>query len=690
MKQKQWMIAPPDEETAKQLAQECGLTSLTASVLAARGFRDAEAVRRHLSSDLQGLHDPMRMHGIAQAATIIRDAVDAGDKIVVCGDYDVDGITSTCIMVHYLRSIGADCDYYIPNRLTEGYGISNDIMHKLAEKGANLLVTVDTGISANEEVRLAHSLGMRIVVTDHHECHDTIPEADAVVDPKQPGCTYPFASLAGVGVAFKLLCALSGDEMGMLERYADMVALGTVADVMPLVEENRVLVTQGLKCLNKTKNLGLQLLLAEAGMQEKEITASVISFVLAPRINAAGRMGVVELAAELFLTQDKATAAQLAQALCEQNKKRQSEENKILQEALTRLQKEFDPLEDKMIFLVGENWHHGVIGIVCSRLCDRYGCPVVLISADAEMGKGSGRSVQGFNLFEAFVDSEDLLFKYGGHELAAGLTVRRENIEDFGARLKAYANQHIRDGEVRAQLFVDSEVKPAQIDMENIKGLSVLQPFGMQNAQPIFYMRDMQVEEITPISSDQHVKVSLVKDDVRFASILFGTGSGGCGFAQGNMVDAAFHLEINEFRGRQSVQLVLKDVVLSECEDLTDQKLLRLYRAYMDGEHIGKIAAQVLLPERAALVAVWRYISCRAEAGRLTTASNALSRKISWESRQDINIGKLFVCLDTFSESQLISYHFKQGMLHINLKPYKGKANISDSVVLATLREMAK
>lgn len=690
MKLKQWIIAEADDDVAQKLTQDCKLTSITASVLSARGFHDAQAVQAHLSSDLGGLHDPMLMRGIAQAASIIRETVDEGGKIIVCGDYDVDGITSTCIMVHYLRSIGADCGYYIPNRLTEGYGISNDIMHRLAEKGANLLVTVDTGISANEEVQLAHSLGMKIVVTDHHECHDSIPMADAVVDPKQLDCTYPFSSLAGVGVAFKLLCALSGDVSGMLERYADMVALGTVADVMPLVGENRILVTQGLKNLNQTTNVGMQSLLAEAGMQEKEITASVISFVLAPRINAAGRMGVVELAAELFLTEDKVTANQLAQALCEQNKKRQSEENKILQEALARLQKEFNPLEDKMIFLVGENWHHGVIGIVCSRLCDRYGCPVVLISADAEMGKGSGRSVQGFNLFEAFVDSEDLLTKYGGHELAAGLTVRRENIEALGARLKAYADRHICDGEVRAQVFIDTVVRPEQINRENIRGLSILQPFGMQNAQPVFCMREMQVEEITPISSDQHVKVSLIKNEKRFAAILFGTGSGGCGFAQGNMVDAAFHLEINEFRGKESVQLVLKDVRLSECEDLTDRKLLKIYSSYMDGEYIGKLKAQVLLPERPALVAVWRYISCRAEAGRLTTPSNALSRKISWESRQDINIGKLFVCLDVFSESQLISYHFKQGMLHINLKPYKGKANISDSVVLATLKEMAK
>ena len=690
MKTKRWVVADPDEARVRELAAGGGYAPLTAAVLAARGIDTPAAAQAYLNCDPAGLHDPFLLADMDKAVAVIEGAMARRERIVVYGDYDVDGVTATCTLVDYLRGRGARCDYYIPNRLREGYGLTCAAMQALYDKGARLLITVDAGITADGEIAAARALGMQVVITDHHECHDTLPDADAVVDCKRPDCTYPFDSLAGVGVAFKLVCALEGDAQAMLDRYADLVALGTVADVMPITGENRIIVAAGLKKLAATGNIGLEMLLREAGMKNRRLTSSTISFVLAPRINAAGRMGRAELAAELFLTRDPVRAQALAAQLCEQNKLRQNEENQILQQALVRLRTEYNPLEDKIIVLAGEGWHHGVIGIVCSRLCDRYGCPVVLIALDKDgTGKGSGRSVGGFNLFDALTSCGDLLERYGGHALAAGLTVDADNIGALRDRLRAYAETHVTMAELVPQLHIDCMVHPAWLTLEQVEGLSVLEPYGMRNPEPVFCMKDMTVEDITPISSDRHVRMTLIKDGVRFSAIWFGTGAGGLGFVEGNTVDAAFHLEVNEFRGRRSVQLTLCDAQLSDCEHLADQKLLNVYNTYMADGPLTAREARLLLPDRGDLVAVWRHITCRAEDGRLSVPDGALSRRVAWESRRDINIGKLFVCLDVFSESGLISYHFKEGMVNILLKPYEGKADISGSVVLATLQSMA-
>lgn len=690
MKTKRWVVADPDEARVCALAAGGGYAPLTAAVLAARGIDTPAAAQAYLSCDPAGLHDPFLLADMDKAVAVIEGAMARRERIVVYGDYDVDGVTATCTLVDYLRGRGARCDYYIPNRLREGYGLTCAAMQALYDKGARLLITVDAGITADGEIAAARALGMQVVITDHHECHDTLPAADAVVDCKRPDCTYPFDSLAGVGVAFKLVCALEGDAQAMLDRYADLVALGTVADVMPITGENRIIVAAGLKKLAATGNIGLEMLLREAGMKNRRLTSSTISFVLAPRINAAGRMGRAELAAELFLTRDPVRAQALAAQLCEQNKLRQNEENQILQQALVRLRTEYNPLEDKIIVLAGEGWHHGVIGIVCSRLCDRYGCPVVLIALDKDgTGKGSGRSVGGFNLFDALTSCGDLLERYGGHALAAGLTVDADNIGALRDRLRAYAETHVTMAELVPQLHIDCMVHPAWLTLEQVEGLSVLEPYGMRNPEPVFCMKDMTVEDITPISSDRHVRMTLIKDGVRFSAIWFGTGAGGLGFVEGNTVDAAFHLEVNEFRGRRTVQLTLCDAQLSDCEHLADQKLLNVYNTYMADGPLTAREARLLLPDRGDLVAVWRHITCRAEDGRLSVPDGALSRRVAWESRREINIGKLFVCLDVFSESGLISYHFKEGMVNILLKPYEGKADISGSVVLATLQSMA-
>lgn len=692
MKMKRWVTAKPNLETVRSLARSCGFTPLAAAALCARGIDTPEAARAFLETDPAKLHDPMLLPDMAKARDTIRRAIEQGKKIAVFGDYDVDGVTSTCVMTRVLRSLGADVRHYIPDRLSEGYGLSMGAMDRLAQDGIGLIVTVDSGVSAFEEIARARELGMEVVVTDHHECREELPDANAVVNPKRADSTYPFAELAGVGVAFKLACALAGDgqQRAVLEQYADLVALGTVADVMPLIGENRIIVAAGLRRMAETQNVGLSMLLHESGQQGKRLTASTISFILAPRINAAGRLGHADMAAELFLTDDPRRAQTLAMALCEQNKQRQATENQILEQALQKLRREYDPLEDQVIVLAGEDWHHGVIGIVSSRICDRYACPTVLIALEDGIGKGSGRSVKGFNLYEALCDSAPLLERFGGHELAAGLTIREENIQQFHENMEAWAREHVNPQELMPILHIDCPIAPEFISTEATRGLDVLEPFGMGNPQPVFSMCDLLVEEITPISSDRHVRLTLSKDGQTYTAMLFGTGQGGCGFAQGNYVDTAFCLEINEYRGRCSVQLVIRDIQLSTCEVMADQKILNLYNRFMSDGALTAREACVLLPERRDLVAVWRHILSRSEDGWLSVPDGALSRRVSWESRREINIGKLLVCLDVFSESRLLSYHFREGQLNIVLKHIEGKADISKSVVLKTLQSMSK
>ena len=692
MKMKRWVTAKPNLETVRSLARSCGFTPLAAAALCARGIDTPEAARAFLETDPAKLHDPMLLPDMAKARDTIRRAIEQGKKIAVFGDYDVDGVTSTCVMTRVLRSLGADVRHYIPDRLSEGYGLSMGAMDRLAQDGIGLIVTVDSGVSAFEEIARARELGMEVVVTDHHECREELPDANAVVNPKRADSIYPFAELAGVGVAFKLASALAGDgqQRAVLEQYADLVALGTVADVMPLIGENRIIVAAGLRRMAETQNVGLSMLLHESGQQGKRLTASTISFILAPRINAAGRLGHADMAAELFLTDDPRRAQTLAMALCEQNKQRQATENQILEQALQKLRREYDPLEDQVIVLAGEEWHHGVIGIVSSRICDRYACPTVLIALEDGIGKGSGRSVKGFNLYEALCDSAPLLERFGGHELAAGLTIREENIQQFRENMEAWAREHVNPRELMPILHIDCPIAPEFISTEATRGLDVLEPFGMGNPQPVFSMCDLLVEEITPISSDRHVRLTLSKDGQTYTAMLFGTGQGGCGFAQGNYVDAAFCLEINEYRGRCSVQLVIRDIQLSTCEVMADQKILNLYNRFMSDGALTAREARVLLPERRDLVAVWRHILSRSEDGWLSVPDGALSRRVSWESRREINIGKLLVCLDVFSESRLLSYHFREGQLNIVLKHIEGKADISKSVVLKTLQSMSK
>ena len=464
-----WNVKEPDVGSVNALVSG-GYSPLAAMILAGRGMESAKQADAFLDCDCP-LPDAYLLTDMALAAGRVAAAITRGEKIAVFGDYDVDGITATCLLTDFLRKQGADCVSYIPGRLEEGYGLNAIALRQLSKEGVALIITVDCGITAIEEAALCRELGMDLVITDHHECKDRLPDAIAVVDPHRPDGGYPHRNLSGVAVAFKLACALSGDPEAVLAEYADMVCLGTVADVIPLVGENRVFVSRGLKALSGTTRPGLAALIAQCGCDEKNISATTIGFMLAPRINAAGRMGQVDLAVDLFLTQDPDHAAEVAARLCELNRQRQQIESDIYAAALAMLPEGTPP---EAIVLADEGWHQGVVGIVASRIAEEFACPAFLICLDGSHGKASSRSHGGFNLFSSLTELSPLLESYGGHELAAGFTISRENIPEFRRRICAMAADFYESDTHRTVLELDCAISPEILTIPEIESLQVL------------------------------------------------------------------------------------------------------------------------------------------------------------------------------------------------------------------------
>ena len=554
MKHKVWNI-PPAVSIPEELIR-AGYTPLLAAVLATRGITTAAEAAAFLDGGPTVLEDPMLLADMDVALRRIERARSHGEKIAVYGDYDVDGITSACLLAEYLRGTGLQTEIYIPDRMEEGYGLNTGAIELLRDKGVTLIITVDCGVTAIEETDYAASLGIDMLITDHHECQAELPRAVAVVDPKRPDSVYPSRNLAGVGVAFKLVCALSGDSEAMLARFADLVAVGTIADVMPLTGENRHIVKTGLEKLRTDPRPGLEALIRETGMDGKRLNAMTIGFTVAPRINAAGRLGRVDHAAELMLEHNADRAARLAAELCDMNRERQQLEAVIWEQALARLggEKPAGP-----IVLAGENWHQGVIGIAASRLAETYGVPAVIISLDGDKGKGSCRSYGGFNLFDALSSCGDLLEGFGGHVLAAGLNIRREHVDEFRAALCAFYENHIPQAEegLSPDLIIDTR---QLLTMKCVESLDLLEPCGNENPRPLFGLIDVRLQEVVPIGGGKHVRMRVEKFGQLYDCVWFGHGTGELGVTAGDRIDLAFHPQVSEFRGRKNVQLVIQDV----------------------------------------------------------------------------------------------------------------------------------
>ncbi len=721
-KKDRWLVKASHEETEKsaqvrEISEGLGLRAPTAQLLINRGCTTVAAARDFLEKNTERLHDPFLMKDMKKAAQRIIERAEGGASIVIYGDYDVDGVTSVSALHMYLSEMGAKVDYYIPSRLGEGYGMSEASLKKLSSEGFETVITVDTGITAFNEAVIAAELGIELIITDHHECHSDVPAAYAVVNPKQEGCEYPFKELAGVGVVFKLLCAMEmlrfpGDSMydcikRVSDKYIDLVAIGTVADVMPLKDENRLIVSKGLSNIENLPRPSLAALLSAASgdgkVQKKKITSGYIGFTVAPRVNAAGRIRSASTAVELFLSNDEDKAMSLAEELCEINKERQLEENKIIEEAFQKIDAEHDFAHDPVIVLADENWHHGIIGIVASRITEKYSCPCILISfdgvgdgsgsnlcEDSDVGKGSGRSVKGMNLVDALSCCGDLLVKFGGHELAAGLSIRRDMLDAFRQRINDYARGCFDSEKPVSKIEAECELVPSETDMGLAAELYKLEPYGVSNPVPLFYMHSMKVEHISSVGGGKHTKITLSRDELIITAMYFRRSPAELDIFDGDIIDVIFNLDINEYQNIKNLQFILKDLRLCSRQGDYEESERALYEAVnsqtADFSAFTEQEAASVIPAREDCGAVYNLIKKELRLGHDTFTLRAICRLL-YANGCPMRYVKVKYIIRIFQELNLL------GIDEIGYDAYKfkyiyvkNKADLNKSSILRRLK----
>ena len=674
MKYGTWNVSQPRMDAVNALVGG-GFPPLAAMILASRGLDTPAKAHAYLNCSCE-LPDPFLMTDMALAAGRVGLAMTRGERIAIFGDYDVDGVTATCLLTDFLRKHGADCVPYIPGRLEEGYGLNAIALHALAEQGVKLIVTVDCGITAVAESKLCKELGMDLVITDHHECKDILPDAIAVVDPHRPDGGYPHKNLSGVGVAFKLAAALSGDQEQVLRDYADMVCLGTVADVMPLQGENRVFVARGLELLRNTSRPGLAALMQHSNCDPAAVSASSVGYMLCPRINAAGRMGRIECAVELFLTRDPQRGDELAATLCEMNRQRQSVESDIYRQAVQMLPEGQQP---PAIVLAEETWHQGVVGIVASRIAEEFCCPTFLVCLDGEHGKASSRSYGGFNLFSALSELSGLLESYGGHELAAGFTIHASQIAAFRQAICEKAKDYYTEDTPRTVLEVDCTVPPEMLTLYNIDSLNALEPCGNGCPKPTLVMENLIVDRISQVGGGRHMRLRLRSGRNFFNAIYFSATPESASIAEGDLVDVAFIPQVNEFRGERTPQMNVTDIRPACAAEASC--CCAGYRQLHNGE-LDADLAEKLLPDRATLGMVWRYL---ASCGTVHETPMCLLRKIVRWSGKPLSQGKLLTCLDIFADVDLIRVQRLHKYITVELLPCAEKADLTTSKTMQEL-----
>ena len=671
---------PAREAEARTLAASLGISPLTARILQNRGYGTPDTAELFLGNDGRSWHDPLLMKDMEPAVSRTLEAVRKGEKIAIYGDYDVDGVTSVTSLFVYLTDLGASVTCYIPSRLGEGYGMSEGAVDQLAEEGVRLIITVDTGITAQREIAYAASLGVDTVVTDHHECHAELPTCAAVVNPHRPDCPYPFKELAGVGVVFKFICACEAIRSGltaedalevMMPRLIDLVAIGTIADVMPLTGENRFIVSRGLAMLNDTKRLGLGALLdaisgsstsrpvaavggAPAKKPRRKVNSGLVGFGIAPRINAAGRIAHAMRAVELLLADSREKAEALAEELCEINTRRQVEENRIAEQAYAMIEDQLkdaalrgDP-EPRIIVLEDDGWMQGIVGIVASRITEKYGLPSILISFDGavdgcpspqDLGKGSGRSVKGLNLVDALAACRDLLVRFGGHELAAGLTVRRQDIGEFRRRINEYASERLTAEMTAVRYEADCVVEVPELTLAQAEELERLEPFGVENPNPQFVLRDAVIQRVIPLGAGKHTKLMIAKDGQLLQAIWFGMSSSRMNLLAGDTVDLLFQLNINDYQGVRTLQLILQDARVAESLTLAGKRDEARLSEVLSGKPI--YPHEQLVPTREDIAAVFTVLRNDARMGNRTIRERELLDRASRGGAQAVGMIKL-------------------------------------------------
>ena len=557
---KKWQIYDTDEDKVNELVTKYDINELLATILVNRDIVDEQKLEIFLNPTRNNFHDPFLMPDMEKAVERIIKAINNKEKVIIYGDYDADGITSITVLKKFLEDVGLNADYYIPNRLNEGYGLNNNAIQKIVENNYELMITVDCGISGIEEINYANSLGLETIVTDHHEVGDDIPNAIAVVDAKRIDNKYPCRDLAGVGVVFKLIQAIS-IKLELKEeeylKYLDIVCVGTISDIVPLVDENRVITKLGLMLVKQTKNIGLKSLIVSSGY--KKIDSTTISFGIAPRINACGRMGHAEEALKLFLSKNINEVKDLTKILNEYNVERQSTEKRIYEEAINQIQE--NHLEEKdAIIVAGENWHHGVIGIVSSKITELYFKPSILLCYEDDIAKGSGRSIPGFDLHDALMKCQDTIEKFGGHSMAIGITIKKENFQKFCYEFEEVAkDSNLKD--IFPIIQIDAEFELKDINKDMVKSLEQLEPYGEANKMPLFAFKKLKIDSIRALSEGKHLKLTLKEGNTVVNAIGFNMGTLVDNYRIGDKIDVVGVLEVNTFNGVDTLQINMKDMM---------------------------------------------------------------------------------------------------------------------------------
>ncbi len=682
---KKWNVLPYDRQAALRLAVELGIPPLLAVLLQIRGAGDAQRAQELLGGG-PALSDPLLLPDMEKAVGRINRALDGFEKIAVFGDYDADGVTATAMLYSYLESCGGDVVYYIPDRESEGYGLSFSAVDRLNGQGVRLIVTVDNGISSVEEVEHASVLGIDIVVTDHHRPGATLPPAYAVVDAWRDGCRCPFRDFSGAGVAFQLIAALEGpdgDAQALLENYADLAAIGTIGDVVPLTGENRTLVRAGLALMARSDRPGIQALVEQSGMESRRLTAENVAFTIVPRINATGRMGSADRAVRLLTAESPEDAGALAVEICAENGTRRRMEDDVCREVAVWFDKNPKSLLDRVLVVSGEGWHCGVIGIVAARVVEKFGKPCIVISSSGDTAKGSGRSVEGFSLFDAVCACGELLVKFGGHPMAAGMTLKTENIGPFREAINRYAASLAKPMPFPA-LSIDCVLKPEKLSADIPDWVSRLEPFGTGNPRPVFGLAHMALADITPVGGGKHLRLTLRKGSASVTCMRFGTTLEEFGYRIGDEVDAAVVLEKKEFNGRPELTVVVRELRFtgSDTEELLSGRAL--YEKFRRGEPLAEEEAERLFPAREDFEAVYRAV--RSSGGYSGRPENFLPRIPGGK----ITLPKLLVSLDVFAERRLIELHKSAGNCSMRIVPAAGKVRLRDSSILFALQSFIK
>lgn len=605
MSRKKWLTAHIDKDLAAQVAESHSLDPFVSLILVSRAITDYEDVEEFFEPDFC-FCDPYLITDMDKAVERIEKAINENERICVYGDYDADGVTSTTLMYSYLSSHGADVMYYIPDRIAEGYGMNCSAIDKLREWGVKLIVTVDNGISAIEEINYAKTLGIDCVVTDHHKVGDTLPDAVAVVDPHREDCNLHFKDWAGVGVAFKVVCALEkGDYSEILNDYADIIAIGTVADVVDLKDENRAIVKYGVAKINTNPCNGVNALRQIAGVSDKPLGAVGVTYSLAPRINAAGRIESAETALKLLICDDLKDALSLAEQVDICNRKRHDFEDEIMKAAVAHIESNEQLKFSKVIVVCGENWHHGVIGIVAARITEKYGRPSIVITFEGDEGTGSARSIDGFSVYDAIKSCEDMLTHFGGHTMAAGLGIKRENVENFFVKINEYA-ETVEN--IVPTLTLDCKLNPAYINAALVESLETLEPFGAGNPQPLFGIFGVRLSGIHPVGEGKHLRLSFSKANTQFTAMKFGSTLNDFPYREGDIVDLAVRIEKNEFRGEVKAGVQIRDIRFSGVEEDKLFKSMGLYEKYKRNETLNSHEARFITPSREFLLGVFNFL----------------------------------------------------------------------------------